>query len=231
MVTAAVLPWVRTEFIIFAPLVLLMMDKPRRSPLCFVMLFLALAGFLLANRLAGNYGYVTIFNFVLLPDLGDRNPYPAEMQLSTDVSEYLHAYVAGAWKLLTSVRAAVYLAGGILAAITLRTHPHHFWAKAASVTLAFAAIHFLVFPEPLARYYYTTTLVCCLLVLELSDSKLRRIRWSRREGGRSGPPRSHSSDPQPPSPGSPVDTEQGGHEVLITDVNQIAVLVQTARVP
>lgn len=52
-------------------------------------ILLSVAFYILVNKLNGNYGYLTIFNFSFIDEL---TPYPADMVISHKTSDYLKPY-------------------------------------------------------------------------------------------------------------------------------------------
>ena len=47
--------------------------------------------YIIINRLAGNYGWLALFNFTFIK----ITPYPKEIRISDNIGAYLQAYVTG----------------------------------------------------------------------------------------------------------------------------------------
>ncbi len=87
---AAALPLVRTDFILLSGLLMIYtyFNNVNRFFSLFSVL-LSAAFYVLVNKLNGNYGYLTIFNFSFI---GELTPYPADMVISHKISDYLKPY-------------------------------------------------------------------------------------------------------------------------------------------
>ena len=86
---AAALPLVRTDFILLSGLLMIYTYFNVNRFFSLFSILLSAAFYILVNKLNGNYGYLTIFNFSFI---GELTPYPADMVISHKTSDYLKPY-------------------------------------------------------------------------------------------------------------------------------------------
>jgi hypothetical protein len=87
---AAMLPLVRTDFILLSGLLMIYTYfRVNRFFSLFSVLLSALF-YILVNKLNGNYGYLTILNFSFI---SGPTPYPADMVISYKLTDYLKPYI------------------------------------------------------------------------------------------------------------------------------------------
>jgi len=96
-VLAALLPLMRTDTIVLSAIVMAYTFWKGEKALSTLSFAAAAAVYLLINRSHGNYGWATLFNFVLIK----VSPYPAEMAISHRLSDYVLAYRNAYLDLLT----------------------------------------------------------------------------------------------------------------------------------
>lgn len=159
---AVVLPLVRTDFVLFsAPLLLLLAYRGNRV-LAIVSLGAAALCYLAANALNGNYGYLAIFQFTLI----GLDPYPADMAISTRISDYLVAYIGLARGLAASSHISLYFVAAYVAAMRWQ----RLWKDAdfqllLLVPTAFLTAHLILFPVYSDRYFVYAASVILLWTL------------------------------------------------------------------
>src|SRR5690606_3580247 len=88
LLLAAVLPLVRTDFVILSGLITCFEFARGSRGIAVASLVTAAICYLAVNHLAGNYGYLTIFNFSFI----EMDPYPAGLVPSTHLPSYLRPY-------------------------------------------------------------------------------------------------------------------------------------------
>lgn len=86
---AAILPLIRTDFILLSGLLTLYTYLYGSRFLSLFSLLLSVSFYMLINKLNGNYGYLTLFNFTLI---GSLTPYPADIAISHQFTDYLIPY-------------------------------------------------------------------------------------------------------------------------------------------
>jgi hypothetical protein len=181
-VCAAFLPLVRTDLIILSILTLAahigqmlienrsagglpkIADRgdPRRWRLlaACAALFASFGAYEGINAYAGNYGWLTVFNFTFI----DFNPYPKTMPISHAILPYVLAYKNGLMELLASSLFPVYMLGVALLArqmVSMRSVSKYDLSFIA-VPLGFSALHFVLFPLPQLRFFIFAS--CCIMV-------------------------------------------------------------------
>jgi hypothetical protein len=87
---AAILPLVRTDFILLSGLLMIYTYFNVNRFFSLFSILLSISFYILVNKLNGNYGYLTIFNFSFI---SGPSPYPADMVISYKVTDYLEPYL------------------------------------------------------------------------------------------------------------------------------------------
>ncbi|GAB3382898.1 hypothetical protein [Azotobacter armeniacus] len=163
LVLAALLPLVRTDFILLSLLfaVAAYWFLPRKwvvlSAGVAVVLYVAV------NKVNGNYGYLTIFNFTFL----GFDPYPASMKISTDVGEYAGIYAKGLAQAVLHPHFLAYF----LALVSLL---NGFWARGRLdevdciliVSAVFVVCHLALFPAYWDRFFLFSVIVALVYMIK-----------------------------------------------------------------
>nr|WP_299243476.1 hypothetical protein [uncultured Halomonas sp.] len=153
----AVLPLIRTDFIILVFLLLLVrfyQGGRRQEYIFFAMAFFA---YFITNTMADNYGHLMIFNFTLIPN--ELRPYPEEMVMSHAVKDYLRAYMAGGYSLIVRGEFFIAIASFSLVVKDFASKDVRYSTLISLVGLLFLFIHFLAFPAAFQRTYLASNLI------------------------------------------------------------------------
>jgi hypothetical protein len=86
---AAILPLIRTDFIVLSGLLMSYAYLHHSRFLSLFSILSSILFYILINKLHGNYGYLTLFNFTFI---GSLTPYPADIVISHRFSDYLIPY-------------------------------------------------------------------------------------------------------------------------------------------
>lgn len=101
----ALLPLVRTDYIICSGLLTLYLVFRGHRWLAIGSGLVALGFYFGLNKVMGNYGYLTIFNFTLM----GSDPYPASMAIASELSAYIKPYLSAAVVLLKHPQSFLYV--------------------------------------------------------------------------------------------------------------------------
>lgn len=173
MLLLPLLPAARTDYIILVPLFAWLLYSREYWAQAVIAVAASIMVYFAINTLAGNYGYLTIFNFFFI---SGPHPYPMEMDISANINDYIGAYASGIPKLLTGEGAAIIAAGTLLAIFQVNSRRSiHGFALAAT---AFCALHFMLFPAGLYRYYFVATGLS-LVVIFLSASRYAPLAYNK----------------------------------------------------
>ncbi len=114
--------------------------------------FAAAASFYLAiNKIYGGYGYLTLFNFSFVKFV----PYPATLEISHRIQDYLYPYAKCAKDILESKHMVFYVMSlGVLSRVRdWKTIGSPFTVSFLLVPLMFVFAHLAVFPEYYERFF------------------------------------------------------------------------------
>lgn len=158
LLTLCLLPLARTDYAIFA-VYSLIAHRAKISPIVLVFsTALCVALYFVVTEHFENHGLVHIFNFTLI---SGPQPYPAEMELSSDISDYLGAYVAGLNHLVSQLPTAL---AALFVILRVKVQPLDDEGRWIVVALAFVLTHFSVFPAAFERSYAVATILVLLFV-------------------------------------------------------------------
>ena len=158
----AILPLARTDYIIISVLVMLHLVINHGKLLNYLYFLISFILYLFINQTVNNYGYFTVFNFTLIPN--ELKPYPAKMILSTNLNDYLIAYVRGFVRFYASVYITIYLIaiGALIHCVKLRILME--WKNVVIISLLFVSLHFMAFPAALVRNYILANIICLIFI-------------------------------------------------------------------
>jgi hypothetical protein len=169
-VISALLPLVRTDLVILSILTMGFDFYRRRSIYPILSAAAASAMYVIINRLAGNYGWLALFNFTFIK----ITPYPKEMQISDDIGAYLQAYVAGVRNFISSRHIMIYV---LVLFIFVFRQGHKRQTPEINaimvICLLYASAHFALFPVYEDRFFaFPASLLFLSLIVLLfySDS-------------------------------------------------------------
>lgn len=154
-----ILPSVRTDYVILSLLLSTVFLVSQRNLYFIAPILLSLLIYVAIGRFSGNYGYLAIFNFTLF----EFTPYPENMTISMNIMDYIKAYVRGFYEMssqfvviLIALFAYSHIRG--LKEVSLSGLYDKFlnfdlYERIALISIAFIALHFLLFPAAFARNY------------------------------------------------------------------------------
>lgn len=163
---AAVLPLMRTDFILLSGLFLALEFFRGRRMLSIASMAVAALAYAAVNREAGNYGWLTLFNF----STGALTPYPAQLAPSANWKDYARPYVSAEYDLISNGQFLLYFiatyilfyrwrSGGVLNRAWWRpgssersANEERFYVLYV-IPMAYAALHILLFPNFEPRYF------------------------------------------------------------------------------
>ncbi len=148
---AAILPLVRTDFILLSGLLMIYTYLHGSKFLSLLSLLTSVALYILINQLHGNYGYLTLFNFTFV---GSLTPYPADIVISHQFSDYVIPYALWLNNWIFHSHSAVY----VLALYLLWQKKDHIkdhldFYCLFGLPFVFTVIHILLFPIEQYRFF------------------------------------------------------------------------------
>lgn len=168
LLIAAALPIFRTDFLILSLLIAIYGFFKGERFKAISSIAAALILYLLINKFADNYGWLTIFNFTLI----GINPYPADMQTASSLWLYFKPYLSASYQLLHHAHGIVYALGiGLLLrgrAIVLTEDEK----SIVYISLFFTALHLFAFPAYMDRFF----VFAAVSILIVFTSALLRIK-------------------------------------------------------
>jgi hypothetical protein len=149
-VISALLPLVRTDLAILSLLTMGFDFYRKRSIYPILSAAAALAVYVIINKIAGNYGWLALFNFTFIK----ITPYPKEMQISDDIGAYLQAYAAGVRNFISSRHIMIYVL--VLFIFVFRRGHKKLTPEINAIMmicLLYASAHFALFPVYEDRFF------------------------------------------------------------------------------
>ncbi|MBA2658811.1 MAG: hypothetical protein H0U72_04480 [Nitrosospira sp.] len=148
---AAILPLIRTDFILLSGLLMIYTYLHGRRFLSLFSLLFSVAFYILINKLYGNYGYLTLFNFTFI---GSLTPYPADIVISHKFSDYLIPYALLLNNLIFHSHSAIYVLAVYLLWLKrdqVKAHADYYYLF--GIPLVFTIAHMLLFPTMQYRFF------------------------------------------------------------------------------
>ena len=150
-VIIALLPLFRTDFLILSAFASIYLFFSSKRLAAFSAIGAALLYFWV-GAYAGNYGHATIFNFTLV--YGPQ-PYPADMEISQNIGDYIRVYVRGVLAFVTGKEFLFAIAIFVLWSTMLHKRDGvEPFGQFFFLTLAFVLTHFALFPAAFSRTYF-----------------------------------------------------------------------------
>ena len=149
LVLAGIMPAIRTDFIIFSVLLQLYYWLYGKKSFAVVSLLTSVAIYFAVNKLTGNYGWLTLFNFVFI----DLTPYPASLVPSTDPASYVKPYFMAAYNLLRNPHFVIYSLAAYLIVPKLKNLETRFILLYFVIPALFVILHLALFPAYIDRYF------------------------------------------------------------------------------
>jgi hypothetical protein len=162
---SALLPLVRTDLVILSLLTMGFDFYRKRSIYPILSAAAALAMYVIINQIAGNYGWLALFNFTFIK----ITPYPREMQISDDICAYLQAYAAGVQNFISSRHIMIYM---LVLFIFVFRQGHKRQTPEINaimvICLLYASAHFALFPVYEDRFFaFPASLLFLSLIVSL----------------------------------------------------------------
>ncbi len=149
-IVSAILPAVRTDLVILSSLAMAFDFFRNRSYYAVISAAAALALYFVINSIAGNYGWLNLFNFTFIK----ITPYPNSMEISHDAQAYLKAYVTGLQNLILSRHIMIYVFVSYI--FIIRQGYKRLGQEINAITticLLYVAAHFALFPAYEDRFF------------------------------------------------------------------------------
>lgn len=170
---AAILPLIRTDFILLSGLLMIFTYRQGARYISLFSLLSAAAIYISVNKLAGNYGYLTLFNFTFI---GPLNPYPENIVVSRQVGDYVIPYVRLLQSVISHPHAvvyalALYLFG--LNGVKVEGDKVHFYCL-SFLPFVFTVAHMLLFPSDHFRFFvFSASLILVWSLTAIAQLKAR----------------------------------------------------------
>ena len=147
---AALLPLARTDLVILSVLAMALDFFQKRSYEPVLSAAAALAVYFAINKIAGNYGWLALFNFTFIR----ITPYPGQMHISDDIRAYFDAYVNGFRTFIASHHVMIYVL--VVFIFVFRRGQKKFNPDLGAmimICLFYAGAHFALFPVYEDRFF------------------------------------------------------------------------------
>lgn len=169
LMIAAILPLVRTDFIILSLLFSVNGVLERRKLIAVSSAFVAILLYLVVNREMGNYGWLTIFNFTLI----EIDPYPKDLEFSIYWKDYLRPYISTVWNLTKHLHGLIFFLAFALWYTAKKKDSTELTLEDRSlwICLVFVVLHLLAFPVYKDRFFTSTAIIGLIYTL----SKVRGL--------------------------------------------------------
>jgi hypothetical protein len=149
LLVAAIMPAIRTDFIIFSFLLQSYYWLYGKKSFAVVSLLTSAAIYIAVNKLSGNYGWLALFNFVFIK----LTPYPADLVPSTNPVSYVKPYFTAAYNLLTNPHFVIYSLSAYLLIPKLKDLETRFVFLFFVIPVLFVILHLALFPAYIERYF------------------------------------------------------------------------------
>lgn len=145
----AVLPLIRTDFIILAGLISIcsFLKKEKLQALLYVLPPLLV--YFAINKLNANYGYLKVFNFTLI----GNNPFPATLEIKQTLEPYLNAYRVGFSSLFNHRHFVIYIVYLLFWLKFIRPKQVKTFNEQVFIILGFVGLHMILFPAYFPRFF------------------------------------------------------------------------------
>jgi len=169
LMIAAILPLVRTDFVILSLLFSINGVLERRKLIALISVFVAILLYLVVNREMGNYGWLTIFNFTLI----ELDPYPKDLEFSIYWKDYLRPYISTVLNLTNHLHGLIFFLAFALWHIAKKKVSTEMTVEDRSlwICLVFVVLHLLAFPTYMDRFFTISAIIGLIYIL----SKVREV--------------------------------------------------------
>lgn len=162
---ATLLPLARTDFVLFSLLAALAGFNSLSKLWSIISFITSLILYFAINKINGNYGFLTIFNFTLI----GIDPYPASMALSTNLIDYIKAYAHGASDFLGHPHLLVYCMGfAFFYRDFMVRKKFNYLCLISAASLAFVILHLVIFPAYMDRFFSFPVSIILIYIIKQS---------------------------------------------------------------
>lgn len=149
LLSLTLIPFIRTDFIIFAGILAFLLILKNEKLKAFFLVIPPTLAYLYINGSNSNYGYLKIFNFTLIA----IDPFPATMEIKTNLTPYIQAYIAGFTNLIGHKHFIVYLAYLLFWLKYVRPRNIQRYNEQVFIILGFLSLHMILFPAYFERFF------------------------------------------------------------------------------
>ena len=167
LIIAAALPLVRTDFFILSLLLGIYGYLSGKKLMGAVSALVSIILYISVNKVMGNYGWLTIFNFTLI----QIDPYPANMAISTEWHNYARPYLSAVLQLLGHVHGMIYFFA-ILCWFSLKRKvkslnlSNNLALSVSLISLSFVSLHLIAFPVYFGRFFVFAAVVNLIFIIQ-----------------------------------------------------------------
>lgn len=144
-----ILPFIRTDFVILAGLFAICRFLKKEKLRAIFLVAPPLLAYFIINKINSNYGYLKIFNFTLI----GNSPFPATMEIKTNLAPYLDAYLAGFSALVGHKHFIAYIAYFLFWLKFIRPKKIQVFNEQVFIVLGFVSLHMILFPAYFQRFF------------------------------------------------------------------------------
>ncbi|MGZ3769118.1 MAG: hypothetical protein ACXVCP_07240 [Bdellovibrio sp.] len=148
-IVLAILPLIRTDFVILAGLISICCLFKKEKLQATLFIIPALLVYFIVNKINSNYGYLKIFNFTLI----GNTPFPLTMGIKSTYLPYLNAYKAGFKALFNHTHFVVYFLYLLFWIVFIRPLKNQKLNEQVFIVLGFLILHMLLFPAYFPRFF------------------------------------------------------------------------------
>lgn len=169
---AAILPLIRTDFIVLSGLLIGYTYLRGNRLLSLLSILSSVSFYVLINKLHGNYGYLTLFNFTFI---GPLTPYPADIVISHKFGLYLRPYALLLENLIFHSHSMVYVISAYLLWLKrdqIRADVNFYCLL--GIPFIFNVTHMLLFPTTHYRFLVFSISLILVWSLDLLGNPARQ---------------------------------------------------------
>jgi hypothetical protein len=169
----AVLPLIRTDFIILPALIFTCLVFRKKFALALASFVPSFVTYTITNKLNSNYGYLKIFNFTLI----EITPYPEALKIETQIQPYLDAYTQGWTNMFSHRHFIIYVAFFVYWYIKVRPQKKPAYDQMVFIIIGFVIMHMILFPAYYERFFiFPATLSGIYLTFWFWEQKYKNIK-------------------------------------------------------
>jgi hypothetical protein len=151
LLLAAVMPLARTDFILLSCLVVgYALYQGIRLP-AIISSSISFLSYLTITNTHANYSWITLFNFTFI---GGLTPYPADLVVSQDITQYLRPYLTAATHTMFHLHFPIFMAATYALFQNLRNLSNqHEVVVLAILPMLFVVLHLVLYPAYYHRFF------------------------------------------------------------------------------